>query len=410
MKTWIQVLAGIVSGALLALLLPANSIILTITDQLSTTFLSIGRYIVLPLMFFSLIISVNQLQRNKKLLKNTLFAIGLTFAFSLLLVIVGIISSLLFSPGQIPVVIDGIQSIEIPSFNDLVKLSFPNNIFNVFQNDFSRESNQFIPFFVLAIIIGFFMTKSGSEEIEPTFNLVDSLSRIFYKINECFYKFSFIWITILTSSYITVINNIFDIQIFLPLTYMLLIITAVVILVIYPIIFYYTCGRKNLFKYILAEFPTLITATITGDQFFTASTMISSHKKNFKVKRMISGFNIPFLTLFSKSGTALVSAISFIVILKSYSSLEIQAAQILWVGSMSLLISFMLPTKGVGSSIASLFLLCSLYGHGGTMEDSFLILSPAFPIITAVSTVINTATIIMINLILDPDKRASIEN
>ena len=70
----------------------------------------------------------------------------------------------------------------------------------------------------------------------------------------------------------------------------------------------------------------------------------------------------------------------------------------------------MLPTKGVGSSIASLFLLCSLYGHGGTMEDSFLILSPAFPIITAVSTVINTATIIMINLILDPDKRASIEN
>ncbi len=122
----------------------------------------------------------------------------------------------------------------------------------------------------------------------------------------------------------------------------------------------------------------------------------------------MSGFNLPFLTLFSKSGTALVSVITFIVILKSYSSLEITASQILWVGIVSFLISFCLPTKAVGGTIASLFLLCSLYGYGG-MEDSFIILTPAFPIIAAISTILNTATIILINIMMDPNKKVLVE-
>lgn len=404
MKISVQVLAGVVAGALLALLLPIDSFVLNLATGISTTILSIGRYIVLPLLFFSLVISVSQLQRKKILFKNFLKIMGITVAFTLGLVIIGIVSSIFFSPGQVPVVIDGIRDIHVPNFEELVKISFPDNIFSIFQGDFSREASQFVPFFVLALLLGIFFTKSSREEVEPTYNLIDSLSRIFYKINLYFLQISFVWITILTATYITLIKNIIDLEIFLSLSIMLLSIAIFVVFLIYPIIFYYTCGRRNPFKYIAIEFTTLITAITTGDLFFTGVALIPSQKKDFKINREYSGFNIPFLTLFSKAGTALVTVISFIVILKSYSSLEVTASQILFVGSVSFIVSFCLPTKAVGGSIASLYLLCSLYGYGG-IEDSFIILSPIFPILAAISTLLNSATIILINIIMDPEKR-----
>lgn len=411
MKTWIQVLAGLLAGTLIALLIPqelilsGNTIVISeAVYSIATTVLSMGRYIILPLFFFSMVISVSQMQRKSVFIKNTFKTTGIIAAFTLLLVIIGVISSLMISPGQIPVVIDTSYKVSIPSFKELLDASFPSNVFSVFLSNFDQKNNLFIPLFVLAIILGYFITKTSREESEPTYNLIDSLSRIIFKINEYFLKVVILWVTILTASYVLIIKSIINIEIFIPLTLMLVILTVLIIFIIYPIIFYYASGKRNAFKYIFAQIPSLITAAVTGDQFFTGSIITSSHKKQYRVKREISGFNLPYLTLFSKAGTALVSIISFIVILKSYSSLEITPSQILWVGAMSFLISFCLPTKAVGSSIASISLLCSLYGYGG-MEESFIILTPAFPIIAAVSTVINTATITLIDLIIDPEKR-----
>lgn len=410
MKTWIQVLAGIAAGIIIALILPeefivAGDTVLTsdvISSITSTTF-SIGRYLVLPLLFFSMVISISQLQRDKNFIKVTAKTLALTAIFSILLVIVGVISAVIFSPGQIPVVIDNNYQVDIPSFKELLDLSFPSNIFSVFQYDFSQSSSLFIPFFVFAIILGIFITKTSREESEPTFNLIDSLSRISFKASQYFLRVSFIWVTIITCFYITTLKNVQDIKIFMPLTIMLLVLTIIIIFIIYPIVFYYTCDKRNPFKYIFSELPTLLTSAISGDLFFTNILLVSSQKKSFRIKRENAGFTTSFLVLFSKGGTALVSIISFIIILKSYSSLEITASQILWVGIMSFLISFCLPTKAIGSTVASLSILCALYGYGG-MESSFTILAPAFPIIGAIATVINTATILLINLILDPEK------
>ncbi len=403
MKTSVQVLLGIIAGTVLALLLPINSIVLQIINETSTTIISMGRYIILPLLFFSMMVSVSQLQRSKLLAKNTFKLIGITSMFTLSMVIVGVISVLIYSSGQIPVVIDGIQNINIPSFKDIVALSFPNNIFSIFQGEFSSQNNQFIPFFILALILGIFFTRCSREEVEPTYNLVDSLSRIFFKINQYFYNLSFLWSLLLTASYITKIRNILDLSIFLPLIIMLIIISSIIIFVFFPVIFFFTSGKKNPFKYIFLEIPSLMTAILSGDLFFTGTAITLGQKKDFKIKRTYSGFNIPFLTLFSKGGTAFVSVITFVVILKSYSSLDITASQILWVSVFSFIISFCLPTKTIGSSISSLYILCSLYGYGG-MEDSFIILSPAFPIIASIATLLNTASIILINTIMDPER------
>lgn len=403
MKTWIQVLAGVVTGVLLGILLPANNIAIEIINQITQIFLSAGRYIVLPLVLFSMIVSVCQLQREKQFGINILKAVGVTALFTLLLVFIGLISSLIFTPGKIPVVIDSLVAVDVPGITELIEDTIPGNIFTISQLSFDGENYQFIPLFFFAIVIGYFLTKSTKEEVEPTFNLVDSLSRIFYKINQYFLRLSFLWSALFTATYVIRIKSIEDLTTFIPLTVMLLVLATVIIFVIYPIIFYNFCGKRNLFKYMISELPSIITAIVTGDQFFTLTQVIPSQKNNFKIKRKSSGFNIPFLTLFSKSGTALVSVVSFIVILKSFSSLEITLTQIVWVVSWSFLISFALPTKALGSSIASLFILCSMYGNGG-LEDSYIILSPAFPIIMAITTVLNTATIILINVILDPDK------
>ncbi|MBN2617456.1 MAG: dicarboxylate/amino acid:cation symporter [Spirochaetales bacterium] len=403
MKTSIQVLAGVAVGILLALLLPEGNIIFGYIVKISAIAISVGRYIILPLMLFSMIVSVYKLQEKKDLFKYFLGNIGISAIFSAGLVIIGVIISLIFTPEQIPVVIDGLYTENVPGFLELIQSSFPDNFFNLFNGNFNDNSSQFVPFFLFALIFGIFLTKNSKEEIEPTYNLIDSLSRIFYKINFYFYKIAFVWVTIITTSYVLTIKNIVDFEIFKPLIILLVILTLVIILVVYPIIFYYLNNKENPFKYILTKLPLILISSFTGDQLFSISSLIHTQKESLNIKRDYSGYNIPFLTLFSKSGTALVSVISFIVILKSYSSLEITAIQILWVGIMSFLVSFCLPTKAVGSIIASLFLLCSLYGYGG-MEDSFIILSPIFPILISVSTVINSSTILLINIINNPEK------
>jgi len=84
---------------------------------------------------------------------------------------------------------------------------------------------------------------------------------------------------------------------------------------------------------------------------------------------------MPIFTIFGRAGTALTVTVSFIVILKSYSSLGIAAVDMLWLMGIAILLSFFLGRFPSGGAYIALATVCALYGRG--FEAGYLILKPA---------------------------------
>ena len=62
MKVWIKYLIGVALGVLAAFLLPTdNAAFFSFVSFLSDLFIRMGRYIVLPLVFFTAIVALNNL-------------------------------------------------------------------------------------------------------------------------------------------------------------------------------------------------------------------------------------------------------------------------------------------------------------------------------------------------------------
>jgi len=94
--------------------------------------------------------------------------------------------------------------------------------------------------------------------------------------------------------------------------------------------------------------------------------------------------------MFGKAGTALVTSVSFVIILRSYSSLGIGITQLLWVLSFTFLVSFILGSvPGMGAFVA-LSILCTSYGTG--VEEGYLIMKPIAPLLISFSVFLDVVT------------------
>jgi Na+/H+-dicarboxylate symporter len=125
--------------------------------------------------------------------------------------------------------------------------------------------------------------------------------------------------------------------------------------------------------------------------------MLTKHgKENLGIPRKIGSASFPLFAIFGKAGTAMVTSATFLVILKSYSSLGIDISQVLWVMIYTFLISFTLSTvPGLGAFVA-LSVLCSLYGNG--VEEGYLIIQPIAPLMVSFGVLVDVITSAMATL------------
>ena len=104
MKVWIKYLIGIAFGVLTAVLLPVDSVAgSSVISFLTELFLRFGRYLVVPIIFSSAIVSINKLRNSKILLKSTAWTFGFIVISSFLLALVGLVSILLVRLPRIPI-------------------------------------------------------------------------------------------------------------------------------------------------------------------------------------------------------------------------------------------------------------------------------------------------------------------
>ena len=107
MKVWIKYLIGVALGVLAAFILPTeNAAFANAVAFLTELFIRVGRYVVIPLIFTSAIVSVSKLRTSKLLLKTSWLTVLIIIASSLILTLTGLLSILLVKLPRIPITVD----------------------------------------------------------------------------------------------------------------------------------------------------------------------------------------------------------------------------------------------------------------------------------------------------------------
>ncbi|MDC7124399.1 MAG: cation:dicarboxylase symporter family transporter [Spirochaetales bacterium] len=393
MKVWLKLLIGTTIGVLLAIILPENWVNITALEKTSNIAISIGRYILFPLVLFSVIISIHNLIVKKQVAGVLLRTILYAAIISAFLAIFGSLSVLLLSPERIPVIIQESVKTDLPSFYDTLSAIFPKNFFYaIFQN-----GDRILPIFVMAVLIGFNL-NFNKIIVRPAVQITESLSSIFKQINSFIIELCGLFIIPMAWFTTVQIMNTPELELFKQMLLALAIDTAIIILVLYPIILYFAAGKKNPYKMIFEAIAPAIAGLASGDSLFGLSVQIKNCSDKTKKNNDVSSVSLPLLSFFGKAGTAMITGAAFIVILKSYSSLGVTVSGVIWVSVFAFLSSFAIGAFPGSGVLVSVTLLCTLYGKG--IEEGYLILKPILPILFSLSVMLDTLTNSLITLVI----------
>ena len=394
MKLWIKYLLAATIGVILGIyVFPTGETAYQNTEFAAQIVLHIGRYALFPLIFFSLAYGTFRLRMDRR----TLAVIGKSFliiiATAALLVGIGTGIVLVIAPERIPIIVETEMVHAFPSFEELIFRIFPNNLFNIFTGD----GNVLFPvvFFSLFLGLNFSFDKVLTR---PVVQVFDSLTRIFYHIAKFVNEILGLGLIVLSAYFIVHLRRTEELELYSELLLLIGILTVFIIFCIYPILLYFLTGRQNPFKHLYAILAPSIAAFFSGNSYFSLVPMIPHIKENLGVPRKIGSVTVPLFALFAKAGTAMVSSITFIVILKSYSSLGIEFVEIAWIIGVSIAASLLTSTVPGFGVAAALTALCTLYGRG--IENGFLIIYPILPLLSSFAVFIDMVTVALGSLVV----------
>ena len=385
MKVWIKYLIGIVLGILTAVLLPVDSgagaSAVTFLTQL---FVRFGRYLVVPIIFSSAIISINKLRTSKILLKSTAWTAGFIVVSSLLLAFVGLVSILIFKLPRIPITNELAGEITGIDVKSLILSLFPYSAF-----DALREGSFLLVAFLFGSLIGW-ESASDLAAFKPVFALADSLSQLFYHISVFFTELMAVFSIAIMCNWTITFRAAFATGIYSPLIVMLLCDFIFIAGIVYPLIIRFVCHDPHPYRVLYASLAPMMLAFISGDTNLVLPLTIRHGKESLGIKRRSSGFAYPLFSIFARGGSALVVIISFIMIWRSYTALRIPFNDITWLFFTAFGLSYLLGGIPSGGVYILLTIICTKYGKG--FETSYLLLQPAAVILCSFATLFDTAT------------------
>jgi Na+/H+-dicarboxylate symporter len=370
MKVWVKLLIGSVLGLLLGFFLPGdNEAVSGIFSFLVEIAIGMGRYTAVALILFSLIIGIYELRQDGEFWKLVLKTIAGIAATAVFVITAGIIITAVFPPGRIPVLTEqSAEKFSLEAERCFIEM-FPSNMLSAI----TGNGGYLFPVGVFALFtaIGLSYDKNYTKQI---ISIVDSLSRIFYNITALFSEILGFMIIILSAYWAIRYQSVIQTGVFNGIIYFLLIFALVFAFIIMPAALYFVNKYKTPWKTVYASVNAAIAAFFSGDINFSVPVFTHQTKENLGVRRRANTVTTLLWTTFGRSGSAMVAVISFVVIVKSYSSLNIEAGMLINIGLNAFLISFLLGRNPGDGAFAVLAVLCSRYGHD--FETGYLILKP----------------------------------
>jgi Na+/H+-dicarboxylate symporter len=382
MKVWVKLLIGSILGIILGSLMPENQRLMEWLAWFEQFALRVGRYAVVPMLFFSLTIGIYELRQDRQfwplVLKNCLMIAGV----SILVIFAGVLVTLVFTPSRIPILAEEqIEAIGLDVAANINEL-FPYNMLSVFAGD----GVYLFPVCVFAFFLGLGLSYERSYS-KPVVALVDSLSHVFYNIALFFIEILGFIIIVLSCYWTICFREVLRAEIFLKLILLLGIFAVVLCFVILPLLLYFIRPKVNPWAVLYGSLGPAITAFFSGDINFSLPALLSHTRENLGVQRKSNAVSLMLFTTFCRAGSAMVAAIAFIAIFKSYSTLTIPFEEVFSICIQALLISFLLARHPGDGAYTALAVLCLGYGKG--FEAGYLILKPLAFYLVAIGTFID---------------------
>ena len=380
MKVWIKLLAGSVIGVVLGFFLPVeNQQVLSTLIWLEKLALGIGRYVVIPILVFSLTIAIYELRQDGQfwpvVLRNFLLIIGI----SVFVVGMGILVTLIFPPARIPILIEEqLEAISLNVGTSILEI-FPPNMLSTL----TGQGSFIFPACVFAFFLGMGLSYDRNYT-KPVLSLADSLSRIFYHVASFFSEVLGFIIIVLSCYWAVRFHSALRADVFRDLIILLAVFCIVLGFGIFPLFLYILRPKTNPWWVLYGSLGPAIAAFFSGDINFALPVLLRHTKENFGVRRRYNALSITLFTTFCRAGSAMVAAAAFIVIIKSYSSLGITVMGVLSIGIRAVGISLLLARYPGDGAYAALAVLCMGYGRG--FEAGYLILKPLAFYLVAVGT------------------------
>ncbi|MDR1230614.1 MAG: dicarboxylate/amino acid:cation symporter [Spirochaetaceae bacterium] len=388
MKVWVKLLTGAILGVVLGFMLPfeENGMLAGAIEFLPRLALRIGRYVAPPLIVFSLTVAIYELRlqgRFWQLLGKCVLVILLT---SVIILTFGIgAARLFFSNGRIPIIVESAAEIVPVSVEQSAFDVFPSNMLSVLSGD----GLFILPLCVFAFFMAIGLT-CDKNHARPMLAFFDSVSRVFFHIAAFVSELIGFVIIVLAASFAWQYRLLLAKGIFSSFIKLLFGITFALVFVVLPLFLYLFRRRKKLSPWakVYGSFGTAIAAFFSGDINFTLPVLFLHGKENLGMNRQVNTVAPLLYTMIGRSGSAMIAAVSFLVILQSYSSLEISIDQVMQIWIRALLLSLMLGRNSGDGAFAALAALC-LWTQGG-FETGYLILKPISFLLVACATLIDS--------------------
>lgn len=399
MKLWLKYLIGAALGLAAALILPLDSLqgaaaLSFITDII----VRVGRYTLLPLLFFSGIMAVVRMREDGLLVRASLWTFGVIALSSLLLTALGFISIVIVRLPRIPITTERAADLSTLDLKEFCRMIFPNSAFESL-----TQGSFLLPAFFFAVIIGIGCCMEHSN-IKPVLSLADALSELFYNVTVIFTELFSAGIVFVMCSWAIQFRDVLKSGVFTPLIIMLAIDFVILVGAIYPLLVVSICRNGKPLKVLRASIAPFLVAFLSGDTNLALPVETRLGKEMLGIRQRVNGFAFPLFSIFARGGTALVSIISFVVIWRSYSTLNIEFFDMLAISMTAFLLSFVLGNLPVGGTFVTLTILCSIFGRG--METGYLLLKPAAVIIGSFSALFDAATVMFGAYIVANNTRA----
>ena len=375
MKIWMKYLIGAILGAALALVVPVDDQVLRgVLAFLFELSIRIGTYALLPLVLFSVPVAVFELNEDGEFWRGLGRGILVLLAAIAAMALVGVAVAAMVKPARIPLLADATPPAKAAGFRELLLSIFPSSPFS------ALASGQFLlPAFFLAVVVGLALSHDKAAT-KPVLLLFDSLSRIFYQINNFLVEFLSVPIIAVTAHNALELRASPSADVYGPLLLTVLVESAAVALVALPAALYFLGGQKNPYRTLYALLAPSLAALASGDLYFPMGSLLKHSKESLGVRRRSNVLTISLAAIFGRAGTTLVASTAFIVVLASYSSIGVSAGSILWILAAAPLTTLLLGSSPAKGATTALMTLCALYGKG--FENGYLIAAPvALPLV-----------------------------
>jgi Na+/H+-dicarboxylate symporter len=380
MKVWLKFLVGSILGVILGFLLPyENQIILDSLAWLETLAIRIGRYVTVPLLIFALTVAIYELRQDGQFWSMVCRSFLVMVGSAVFIIALGMIVTILFPPARIPISREEqIAAVALNVPDGILEL-FPSNMFGALVSD----GVYLLPVCIFAffLAIGLSYDRNYSKSVIA---LGDSLSRIFYHIASFFSELLGLVIIILAAYWAIRYHGALRANVFRDLILLLGILGLVLGFIIFPLFLYMLKPKTNPWVQLYGSLGPGLAAFFSGDVNFTIPVLLRHLKENLGTRRRANTVTVTLFSVFGRAGSAMVAAVSFLVIIKSYSSLVIPLEDVIAIGIRALIISFLLARHPGDGAFTALALLCLGYGRG--FEAGYLILKPLAFYLIAVGT------------------------